>query len=166
MPSHKVHHLSDGISPFCDKYCTCKSIYHRISWQGQKTFLSIMSSYSLGSQKLLEYWINTPPLKPATKIWHILENVEMYGRDLLYFCPRTYITGQRTNFMWDSKCILIARAGKTFLTKKYFTENVIYNKLMLFPGKNLNQPTGSSRKRGIFSRNTNPLIQGWELQDL
>lgn len=38
--------------------------------------------------------------------------------------------------IWGRKCILIAKAVKTFLKKKkksYFSENVIHNKLMLFP---------------------------------
>lgn len=40
--------------------------------------------------------------------------------------------------IWGRKCILIAKAVKTFLKKKkksYFSENVIHNKLMLFPAR-------------------------------
>jgi len=48
--------------------------------------------------------------------------------------------------------------------QNYFSENGMYK--LIFTGKIPDQPTGSSRKRRFFSRNTTPLIQERELRHL
>lgn len=140
--NHNVHHSSDGISLFCDKYCNCKSIYHRISWWDQKVFLST-SSYLLRTQKVLKWWINplsSPPPNLHQKIYTSLNMSRCMERIHSIFAPGPTLQDRRPTLYDDMRqkvysnsksCENISEKEK----KSYFSENVIHNKLMLFPAR-------------------------------
>lgn len=140
--NHNVHHSSDGISLFCDKYCNCKSIYHRISGETRRYFLVRHHIYL----EHRNFWNSelTPSIPPHQtcnkKFTHPWTCRDVWKGFILFLPQGPHYKTEDQLYMriWGRKCILIAKAVKTFLKKKkksYFSENVIHNKLMLFPAR-------------------------------